>query len=61
MLVSTTAQLKYLLFFRFKHPEKIDVYDLGLILLELIVGIRTNNKNEVDNARLKVKSITIIR
>lgn len=31
-----------------KHEEKIDVYDFGLILLEIIVGKPPKSKKEVD-------------
>ncbi|KAK2638273.1 hypothetical protein Ddye_026068 [Dipteronia dyeriana] len=36
---------------RVQHVDKVDVYDFGLILLEIILGRPLNSKNEVDTLK----------
>ncbi|KAK1393637.1 putative inactive leucine-rich repeat receptor-like protein kinase [Heracleum sosnowskyi] len=43
---------------RSRHPEKFDIYDLGIILLEIMVGKHTNNNNEVKNAKIQLETST---
>lgn len=37
-----------------EHGEKEDVYQLGLILLEIIVGKPTESRSELDTLKLQV-------
>lgn len=42
-------------FHRVKHDEKPDVYDFGVILLEIIVGRPLDSRDEVDVERDQVR------
>lgn len=38
-----------------KHGDKMDVYDFGVILLEIITGRQLNSENEVNTLKDQVK------
>lgn len=40
-----------------KHGDKMDVYDFGVILLEIITGRQLNSENEVNTLKDQVKSV----
>lgn len=48
-------QLLYLGLHRVKHEEKSDVYDFGVILLEIIMGRPVDSTDEVDVERNQVR------
>lgn len=62
MPISTTDLLKYLLFVRIAYQEKSDIYDLGVILLEIIMGkhINTNDEVAIFRHQVRLNSIPII-
>ncbi|WOG91030.1 hypothetical protein DCAR_0310278 [Daucus carota subsp. sativus] len=42
-----------------RDPEKCDIYDLGVIILEIMVGKHTDDHDEVYNARLQLEASTV--
>lgn len=45
---------------RVKHEEKIDVYDYGVILLEIIVGRQLKSRNEVGILKDRVRMVMLL-
>lgn len=46
---------------RGKHLDKMDIYDFGVILLELITGRHINSKNEEDAVKDQVRNKRMIK
>lgn len=49
-----------MLFCSVKHEDKSDIYDLGVILLELILGRQIKTANDADAFRDLVNTGTVI-
>jgi hypothetical protein len=49
-----------LLLHRVKHEEKVDVYDFGMILLEIILGRQLKSRNEVGILKDRVRMVLLL-